>query len=258
MNLSNNKKNIIYGINAVREFLEKNINSIEHIYFKLESKNPKLIELIKRCKKEKLPYNFLPEKKINNITGNASHQGVVALLSYVPYISAEKFYEILKEKEEPSLLLLPASVEDPQNLGAIIRSAVAFNVDVIILEKKYTAPLTSTVAKTSAGMISYIPIFRPKNLEILIEELSKRGFQIIGAEAEKGVNPKEIDFTLPTLLIMGGENRAIPSYLLRRCNKIASVPIVQRVGSLNVSAATAILLYEIYSQRASIKSRKVS
>ncbi|MCX7726355.1 MAG: 23S rRNA (guanosine(2251)-2'-O)-methyltransferase RlmB [Chitinispirillaceae bacterium] len=246
------KKQIIYGINAVREFLERDINSIEHIYFRAGSKNSKIIELINKCRDEKLPYNLLPEKKINSIAGTLEHQGVVAFLSFVPYISLEEFYKIIKEKKEPPLLLLPASVEDPQNLGAIIRSAVAFGVDILLLEKKYTAPLNATVAKTSAGMISHIPIFRPKNLESLIEELSSNGFQIVGAESVKGKTPPEINFTLPTLLIMGGENRAIPPYLLKKCNKIVSIPITQKVSSLNVSAATAILLYEISNQRSKI------
>lgn len=239
----------VYGIHAVEELLKTRLTAIDHIYFAKERKSTELFELMKQCRKERLAYNLIPEMRIDQICQSSKHQGVAALCSVKDYISPETLKEKVIDKSD-ALILLPASVEDPGNLGAMIRSAVAFNVDAMILERKNTSPLNASVAKSAAGMVEHMSIARPKNIEALIEEFKEHKFAIIGADAAKGVSPDKLDLTGPVVLVLGGEHRGIPPYLEKACTAFVSIPIASTVQSLNVSAATAVLLYECVRQRA--------
>lgn len=246
---SSGSQNCVYGIHAVEELLKTRLTAIDHIYFAKERKSTELFELMKLCRKERLAYNLIPEMRIDQICQSSKHQGVAALCSVKEYISPETLKEQVLDKSD-ALILLPASVEDPGNLGAMIRSAVAFNVDAMILERKNTSPLNASVAKSAAGMVEHMSIARPKNIESLIEEFKKHNFAIIGADAAKGVGPDKLDLTGPVVLVLGGEHRGIPPYLEKACTAFVSIPIASEVQSLNVSAATAVLLYECARQRA--------
>jgi 23S rRNA (guanosine2251-2'-O)-methyltransferase len=243
------QEQVIYGIHAIEELLQNRITSIDHIYFDQNKKSTALFDLMKTCRKERLSYNLLPEGRLSYLAGTTKHQGVVAQCSVQPYSSIEEIQQKLSNQNHTPLLLIPASVEDPGNLGAIIRSCAAFNVDALLLERKNTAPLNASVAKSAAGMLEHVTICRPKNLEQIVENFKNQGFSIIGAEMEGGKQPDEIDFTVPGILILGGENRGIPPYLKKQCTAFVSIPIAQQVQSLNVSAATAVLLYECTRQR---------
>lgn len=243
-----NEENAIYGIHAVEELLEKRLLSVDHIYFNKDCKNPEIFNLIKICRKERLSYNLVPEFKLNSLAKTTKHQGVVAFCSIKQYCSTEELYEIAQNKKN-ALFLIPASVEDPQNLGAIIRSCTAFGVDGIILERKHTAPLNAAVSKSSAGMVEHICIARPKNLEKIVGDFKTQGFCVVGAEVNKGEMPQNLNLSGPTILVLGGEHRSIPPYLSRLCTHFVSIPISSSTQSLNVSAATAVLLYESAKQR---------
>jgi 23S rRNA (guanosine2251-2'-O)-methyltransferase len=246
---TNGSQNCVYGIHAVEELLKTRLTAIDHIYFAKERKSTELFELMKLCRKERLAYNLIPEMRIDQICQSSKHQGVAALCSVKEYISPEALKEQVLDKSD-ALILLPASVEDPGNLGAMIRSAVAFNVDAMILERKNTSPLNASVAKSAAGMVEHMSIARPKNIEALIEEFKEHNFAIIGADAAKGVSPDKLDLKGPVVLVLGGEHRGIPPYLEKACTAFVSIPIASTVQSLNVSAATAVLLYECARQRA--------
>jgi len=239
----------VFGIHPVTELLKQRLSSIDHVYFDKEKKSAQLFEIMKICRKERLSYSQVPEAVIRQMCRVTHHQGVVALCSVLPYHPVEKLAEISSGKEAP-LFILPASIEDTGNLGAVIRSSVALGADAVLLERKHTAPLNASVAKGSAGMVEHIPVIRPKNLEGVIGDLKTAGFNVIGADMKNGQPPHSMDFTLPTVLILGGEHRGIPPYLLRLCNAITSIPMSSAAQSLNVSATAAILLYEIASQRA--------
>lgn len=246
------QEQMIYGIHAIEELLQNRITSIDHIYFDQNKKSTALFSLMKTCRKERLSYNLIPEPRLTYLAGTDKHQGVVAQCSARPYSSIEEIKKKLTSQPHAPLLLIPASVEDPGNLGAIIRSCAAFNVDALLLERKNTAPLNASVAKSAAGMLEHVTISRPKNLEQIVEVFKTEGYSIIGAEMENGKAPDQIDFTKPCILILGGENRGIPPYLKKQCTEFVSIPIAQKVQSLNVSAATAVLLYECNRQRKSV------
>lgn len=241
-------ENFIYGIHAVEELLNTRIQSIDHIYFDKEKRNQALFNLMKQCRKNRLAYNLVPEMRLQQLSGTTKHQGVVALCSVKEYCSIEELHQKLSTKAAP-LLLIPASVEDPGNLGTIIRSSVAFNVDALILERKNSAPLNAAVAKSSAGMVEHICIARPKNLESIISEFVQRGYSVVGADVHKGKKPSDINLKGPLILILGGEHRGIPPYLNKLCTDFVNIPINETAQSLNVSAATAVLLYECSRQR---------
>lgn len=241
-------ENLIYGIHAVEELLNTRIQAVDHIYFEKEKKNQAIFNLMKLCRKERLAYNLVPENRLQQLSGTTKHQGVVAVCSVKEYCTIEQVQQNLTDKNNP-LILIPASVEDPGNLGTIIRSSVAFNVDALILERKNTAPLNAAVAKSSAGMVEHLCIARPKNLEGIISDFIQKGYSVVGADVDKGKKPSDLNLKGPLILILGGEHRGIPPYLSKLCTDFVSIPINKTAQSLNVSAATAVLLYECSRQR---------
>jgi 23S rRNA (guanosine2251-2'-O)-methyltransferase len=240
---------VIYGIHPVAELIATRLRQIERLYFDGERSSGPLFEIVKLARKERLPYQMVPTRKLDQICGSLKHQGAVALCTMKEYMEQDVLLERLAHKTTPPLLVLPASVEDPRNLGALIRTCVAFGVDAVLLERKNTAPLGPTAAKASSGMIEHISLVKPKNLEGLVGELAQKGFAIVGARQGAGKKPQDIDFSRPTIIIVGGENRGIPPYLAKQCTETAGIPISPPAQSLNVSAAAAILLYECAKQR---------
>ncbi|MDR0304421.1 MAG: 23S rRNA (guanosine(2251)-2'-O)-methyltransferase RlmB [Chitinispirillales bacterium] len=246
--MSQNETNIIYGIYAVEELVNKNRQSIDKIYFNDKNKTGKLFELLKTVKKEKISYACIPENKLGKMSNNFPHQGVVAFRTIRPYDDEKKLWEIIENVQNP-LFILPAAIEDPGNLGAVIRSACAFGVSAILFERKGVVPLNGTVAKTSAGTIENAVLIKPDNLESLVKKMKECGIQIIGADGRGETSPSEVNFKNPVLIITGGEHDGIPAYLSKLCDKIIAIPMVKEVESLNVSVAMGILLYEAARQR---------
>jgi 23S rRNA (guanosine2251-2'-O)-methyltransferase len=240
---------VFTGIHAVEELIRTRPQEVDRIYFSQELHAGALFELQKYCKRQKLHYQIVPSTRLTEICGSPRHQGVAALCSAKPFALMEELLDAAGRKPAVPLFLLAASVEDPHNLGAVIRSAVAFGVDGLILERKNTVALNATVAKTSAGMLEHMAIAKPTNLEKTVESLSGAGYAIVGAEGEGGSNPSQIDFRGPTLLIVGGEHRGIPPYLRKRCTAFVRIPTAATVPSLNLASAASILLYEIGRQR---------
>jgi len=249
MNNDNYTRDVpIFGIRPVEELLAARRQDIEHVYFDKDKKSAALFELIRTCRKERLSYNMVPEIKLNSLTGNANHQGVAAFCSIRPYNSTQDLDKIIEEKSAP-LFVIAASIEDPMNLGAIIRSCVCLGADALLLERKNTVPLNATVSRCSTGMIEKLCVVKPRNLEGLIGEYTEKGFSVIGAAMENGISPMENDFTRPTILVTGGEHRGIPPYLQKLCTQNVSIPMSEGAHSLNASVAAALLLYECMRQR---------
>jgi 23S rRNA (guanosine2251-2'-O)-methyltransferase len=237
-----------YGIHAVEELLTTRLETVDHVYFDKTKRSIPLFKLIKICRKERLAYNLVPTSRVTQIAGTDKHQGVVALRSIKAYCSPEELKKRTEGNKAP-LFVLAASVEDPQNLGALIRSCVAFGVDALFLERKNTSPLSPAVSKASAGMVEHCTIVRPKNLEGIIRGYIESGFSIVGTHTTQGIPPAGIDLNGPVIIILGGEHRGIPPYLEKLCTTFASIPMKPGVNSLNVSASGAIILYECIRQR---------
>jgi 23S rRNA (guanosine2251-2'-O)-methyltransferase len=239
---------VAYGIHAVESLLATRLESIDHIYLDKEKRSVPIFNIMKKCRKERLAYNLVPAARLDLLARNGSHQGVVAVCSVKPYCTVEALQEKIKGLPSP-LFVLAASVEDPQNLGALIRSCVAFGVDALFLERRNTAPLSPAVAKASAGMVERLTILRPKNLEGIVRDYTALGFSIIGMDAQKGEQLSKITLTGPSIILLGGEHRGIPPYLEKLCTGFARIAIDPAAQSLNVSAAGAVVLYECSRQR---------
>ena len=239
---------VIYGIHAVETLVTTRLESVDHIYIDKDKRSAPIFNLMKICRKERLAYNLVPASRLDLLAHHGAHQGVVAICSIKPYCTLDELREKIKDTPSP-LFVLAASVEDPQNLGALIRSCVAFGVDALFLERRNTAPLSPAVAKASAGTVEHLTILRPKNLEGIVREYAASGFSVMGMDAKKGEQLSKINLTGPSILLLGGEHRGIPPYLEKLCSCFARIVIDPAAQSLNVSAAGAIVLYECARQR---------
>jgi 23S rRNA (guanosine2251-2'-O)-methyltransferase len=248
------RPNSIYGIHSVREAVRSRPGSIEKIYFEQDRRSEDQFELLKECRRLRIPYQVVPLPRLEMLCPKANHQGVIAVCPIKEYDDWNALLPKITAQSHPPIVLIPASVEDPGNLGSIIRSCAAFGVDAILLEQRNTAPLGATAAKSSAGALEKVAIARPRNLEGVVGDLKLRGFVIIGAEAGASKTPDAVSLVNSTVLILGGEDKGIPPYLRKQCDHLVGIPIEQDFNSLNVSVAAGILLYECQRQRSQLKT----
>ncbi len=200
-------------------------------------------ELIQLAKAGHIPYLFVPKQKLDRLDQN--HQGVVGLLTPKDYSSLDS---ILSSAKIPFLVLLDG-IEDPQNLGAIIRTAEAAGADGIILPERRSVGLSEAVSLVSAGALEYLKVARVKNLARTIDDLKTRGVWLVGAEAGAEEFWYEFDYKQPVGLVLGSEGKGLRPLIRKKCDKILSIPLLGSITSLNVSAAASIFLYEVVRQR---------
>lgn len=240
---------VVYGIHPVSELLSSRPQSIEKILIEAQRSSAQLFEILKRARSLRIATQMVPSHKLDETSGDTKHQGVVAVCAIKPYAEWDDIQEKLRGSGQSALVVIPASIEDPRNLGSLVRSCVAFGVDAMLLEKKNTAPLSPVSAKASAGMIEHLQIAKPRNLEGIVEELSKSGFSVVGADMNGDKDIWDTDLTGPTVLILGGEHKGIPPYLAKKCTATVRIPIRPECSSLNVSTAGTVMLYETARQR---------
>lgn len=241
--------NVIYGIHAVEELLISRADEVDRVLFTKSRNSGPLFNIMKTCKRLKISYQHVPSKKLEDIAGSAKNQGVAAICSIKKYADIEDLLSRIDPEKSSPIFLVPASIEDPRNLGALIRSCAAFDVSAVILEKRNTVLLNSTVAKASSGTLEHMAVSKPNNLEKTLKGMAETGYKIVGAESGAGKLPGDIDLSGPVVIIVGGEHRGIPPYLKKICSDFISIPISQTVESLNVSVAASIILYECQRQR---------
>ncbi|MFW6221569.1 MAG: 23S rRNA (guanosine(2251)-2'-O)-methyltransferase RlmB [Fibrobacterota bacterium] len=246
--MTSSSDNLLFGVHPIKERLNSNPQSIERIYLDANRRSQQNFEILKISRKKKIPTQHIPENKLNQLARTSKHQGIVAITSVKNYVTETEVYKRVESSANP-LLLVAASIEDPQNLGAIIRSSVAFGITALLLERRNTVPLNATVSKASAGMLEHITVCKPYNLEGMIVAFKEKGFAVVGASEAAQAPLYDVDLRGPTILIMGGEHRGIPAYLQKSCSTLVSIPMAGKVQSLNVSAAASIFLYETSRQR---------
>lgn len=230
-------------LQAIREILRSSPQKINKIFLAKEIPKRRFKEIIDLSRQADIPIIFVPRPKLNQLSEH--HQGIVALISPKEFVSLES---ILKASSWPFLVFLD-EIEDPQNLGSIIRSAEAAGVDGIILPERHSVGLTSAVYQASAGALEYTKIARVKNLSRALEQVKACGLWVIGAEAGGEGLWFEFDYTLPLALVFGSEGRGLRPLVRRRCDRILSIPMAGRLNSLNVAAAAAVFLFEVQRQR---------
>lgn len=203
----------------------------------------KIAEIIKWAKKSRVPFFYLPSKKLSSIEPH--HQGAIALLAPKDYSSLSS---ILASAKNPFLILLDG-VEDPHNLGAIIRTAEGAGADGILIPERRAALLTGAVAEVASGALEHMKVARVKNLARTMEELRKKGVWLVGSEGTARGSWCDFDYTVPVALVFGSEGKGMKRLTREKCDAILSIPLLGATPSLNVAAAAAIFMYEVVRQR---------
>ncbi|ABB15142.1 MULTISPECIES: 23S rRNA (guanosine(2251)-2'-O)-methyltransferase RlmB [Carboxydothermus] len=232
----------IYGVNPVREALMKGI--VNKLYLSRETKDKNIRELLLLARENKVPVVEVPREKLH-----AKSQGVEADISPVKYVEIDDILAIAERKAEPLFILVLNHLEDPQNLGAILRSAEAFGVHGVIIPKRRAVQVTGAVAKASAGAYLKVPVARCTNVAETLRYLKEKGAWVVGADAKSKASLWDTDFKLPLALVIGGENVGLTSHILRECDFTVSIPMVGTINSLNASVAAALLMAEVVRQR---------
>ncbi|NTW75214.1 MAG: 23S rRNA (guanosine(2251)-2'-O)-methyltransferase RlmB [Chlorobiaceae bacterium] len=238
---------IVYGRNAVIELLQTRPETVEKIYLQFNTAHPKLKEIVITARRLKIPCGKARMEKLTELSGTAKNQGVCALISSVTFYGLEEVLAAPRNTEP--LLVILDGLEDPHNVGAIIRTAEAVAADAVVLIDGKGAPVNATVNKASAGALSHIRVCKVKSLVKSLDLLHLRGFQIAAADMDAETNHTDIDWRRPTVLVMGAEGRGVGSEALKRCDAVVRIPMAGCVESLNVSVAAGVLLYEAMRQR---------
>lgn len=242
--MDNNEKQIIYGKNAVLEALRSD-NEIDSLFVQ---KNASLGSIIDAAKKRGVLIKQVAEEKLAALTGTQKHGGAAIELCAGNYCEIEDILGEAKSKGKPPFIVIADEIADPHNLGAIIRTAEAAGADGIIIPKRRSASLNSTVFKTSAGAAAYVKICRVANLVDTIKQLKKQGVWVYGMEAD-GEPYDKVDFSGAVALVVGSEGFGLSRLVRENCDVVVSLPMLGKVNSLNASVSAGIMMYEILKHR---------
>ena len=237
---------ILYGINAVAEALKASPERIERICIERGQKNRRIREIMDAAREEHVRISFEDRAWLDRKTEGSRHQGIVCFAAEMTTLDGD---DIVEQAKSPGLLVVLDGIEDPHNLGAILRSAEAAGADGVIVPQHRSSALSATVVKASAGAASHIKLARITNLAQFIESLKKKGFWVAGLDADSNQSLWEVDLTVPTALVLGSEGSGLHRLVREKCDYIVSLPIRGMVGSYNVSVAAGIALYEVVRQR---------
>jgi len=238
---------VIFGIHAVLEAIKTGL-SIDKVFLDKAAKGNLYQEIRLLLVKKRLPYSYVPTIKLNQLTPHR-HQGIVALVCPVPLAQLGNVVPTIYEQSQVPLILLADGITDVGNLGAIIRTALCAGVHALVVPQQGSASLGGTALKTSAGALLHLPICRVMDLVEAIEYLKASGLQVIACHEKATCAMYQIDFTLPTALLLGAEGKGIQPRLLKLVDHACKIPMQGPVASLNVSVAAALIIYESYRQR---------
>lgn len=239
-------ENIIFGIRPVLEAIESG-KQIEKIYIKKGAEGQLLGELKEICRRSHVHIQEVPVEKLNRLT-RGNHQGVVAQISAIGYVELADILDGVP-KDETSLIVVFDGVTDVRNFGAIARSAECAGAHGLIVPLKNSAPVNAEAMKTSAGALAKIPVCRVGSIRNTLKIMQQEGMQLVAATEKSNTVLYDADMTKPTVLIMGSEDTGISKEVLKMCDIELAIPIVGSIESLNVSAAAAVLLFEVVRQR---------
>jgi 23S rRNA (guanosine2251-2'-O)-methyltransferase len=241
------EKDFIAGRNPVIEAL-KSEREINKIWIAEGSQKGSMLQIIKLAKQSNVLVQYVPKQKIEQMVSN-NHQGVVAAVAAYEYADLDDLFQKAEKKGEDPFFLVLDELEDPHNLGSIMRTADAAGAHGIIIPKRRAVGLTQTVAKASTGAIEHIPVARVTNLSRTVDELKERGLWVAGTDAKGDQDFRQLDGTLPICLVIGSEGKGMSRLLRDKCDFLVQLPMIGHVTSLNASVAASILMYEVYRKR---------
>jgi len=237
------------GIHAVREALEAG-SAFDRIVIAKGRQDSRIEEIVQLARAQNIPVRFEDRAQLDRLANSRDHQGVVAVAAVRPPASLEDILDHAnKSKGQMGLIVLLDGVEDPHNLGAIIRTALAAGAHGIVIPERRAAGLTDTVARASAGALAHLSVAKVTNLARAMEELKEAGYWLVGLDEAAEKTYTEVDYTSPTGIVMGGEGSGLHELTRKRCDFVVSLPTTGPVKSLNVSVATGVVLFEALRQR---------
>lgn len=238
---------VLYGIHAIAEALKRGGRRFDYVAVSRDRTDPRLQRILDDCRAQGISVRFVPREDIDRQTRTNTHQGIMAFTSRKEYSGVE---ELLEHKHgEYVFLLVLDGVEDPHNLGALIRSADGAGVDGAIIPERRAAGITGTVVKASAGASEHLPVARVVNIARTLDELKERNVWVVGLDERGQQSYDELDYNMNCAIVMGAEGKGLHDLVRRKCDMLVSIPMMGSVNSLNVSVAGAIVMYEVQRQR---------
>ena len=240
-------ENMVVGRNAVRELLAGG-RDVDKIYIQKGELEGSILQLIGEASARKIPIAEVERAKLDQMSGYARHQGIVAFAAEQNYKTVDDMISLAAERGEAPLVVLADGILDPQNLGSLIRVAECTGAHGLIIPKRRAVGLTALVGRASAGAIEYLPVARVTNITTAIEDLKERGFWIFAADMD-GTPYYQTDFSGPAAIVLGSEGEGISRLVREKCDFVTSIPLHGQVQSMNVSTAAAVILAEAARQR---------
>lgn len=237
----------IEGRNAVMEAFRSG-KTIDRVYVLKGCQDGPINSILREARKHDTLVNFVAKERLDQMSETGKHQGVIASAAAYAYAEVEDMLKLAEEKGEPPFLFLLDDIEDPHNLGAIIRTANLAGAHGVIIPKRRAVGLTATVARTSAGALNYTPVAKVTNLSAMIEELKEKGMWFVCADMG-GTTMYDLNLTGPIGLVIGNEGDGVSRLVKEKCDFVASIPMKGEIDSLNASVAAGVLAYEIVRQR---------
>ena len=246
-NLDNQRNDIIAGRNPVMEAIRSG-RSIESILVAKGERSGSVVAIIAKAKQKNIPVKDVDSKKLDFLAKGVNHQGIVAQCAVKEYSTLEDIFALAEERGESPFIIVLDKIEDPHNLGAIIRTAECPGAHGVIIPERRSAGLSYTVEKTSAGALEYMPVVRVKNISAVLQKLKDKGIWVYGADMD-GEHYKKVNFDGAVALVIGNEGKGISPLVAKDCDVIVSLPMKGKINSLNASVAAGILMYEIADKR---------
>jgi len=234
----------IFGVHAVFEALTAATQPIERIHIARDARSGRVRDIVELAKKRDIPVRREDGVVLDRLAPGVVHQGVVAVTGEARYGSFEDLF-----KTDLPLVVALDGVEDPHNLGAVIRTAEASGASGVVVPERHSAPLSATAVKAAAGASAYLPVVRVTNLVRAIQEMKERGLWIVGLDPNAAQVWTDFDFKGPVAVVLGGEHRGLRRLVAQNCDILVRLPMLGKVQSLNISVAAAVVLYEVVRQR---------
>lgn len=237
----------VFGRHAVVEALQTP-DRVNRVFIQEGTSGRDAAKVIELAREKGIQVQTVPKTKIEDLVGNAVHQGLVASIAAYEYAELEDVFKKAEEKGEDPFIVILDGVEDPHNLGSILRTADATGVHGIIIPKRRSASLTATVAKASTGAIEHVPVVRVTNLTQTIEQLKARGVWVFGTDMN-GTDYRKWNTSGPLAIVMGNEGKGVSRIVKESVDEMVTIPMVGHVQSLNASVASALMMYEVFRNR---------
>jgi 23S rRNA (guanosine2251-2'-O)-methyltransferase len=238
----------IAGKHSILEALRSG-RTVNKIWIAEQAKKHQTVEIVAEGKKAGVIIQFVDKRKLDQMVPDIQHQGVVAQIAAHAYADIEDIFAQAEKENTPPFILVLDEIEDPHNLGSMLRTADCAGVHGIIIPKRRSVGLTATVSKISAGAVEYVPVAKVSNIAQTLEQLKERGVWIVGADVAGKQTIYQSDFTMPLAIVIGNEGKGIGRLIKEKCDFLVKLPMAGRINSLNASVAAALFMYEVVRQR---------